>query len=316
MTGEGEARRKEEDFERCRPLLFAIAYRLLGSVAEAEDAVQEAWVRWQQTSTEPESVTSFLSAVVTRIAIDVLRSARVRREAYPGPWFPEPLATDPYSDPERAAELADSVSMAALILLERLSPVERAVFVLREVFGFEYAEIAATVGRSEGACRQLASRARQHVRAGRPRFEADRRAAQELAGRLVEGLRAGDVHGLRELLAADAVLVSDAGGKAPSWQGKQPLSGDRMVQLLVSMASGFEAAGVTIEFTPLNHQPGAIFRTAGGQVMATWTLDVAAGRVQTIRATLNPDKLRHLGPVADLHAVYRDVLQARRDSTP
>ena len=168
MTRDGE-------FEELRPLLFAIAYRILGSVAEAEDAVQETWLRYQSSPTQPTSTKAFLSAVVTRISIDVLRSARVRRENYVGEWFPEPLVTDPFEDPERSVELADSLSMAALLLLERLSPLERAVFVLREVFGFSFPETAAAVGRSEAACRQLAVRARRHMEAGRPRFEADRR---------------------------------------------------------------------------------------------------------------------------------------------
>src|ERR1044071_9256497 len=147
---------RSEEFEELRPLLFAIAYRILGSVAEAEDAVQETWLRFESSPTEPTSVKAYLSAVVTRISIDVLRSARVRREQYVGPWFPEPLVEDPYADPERSAELADSVSMAALVLVEGLSPLERAVFVLRDVFGLDFAEIAGAVERSEAACRQLA----------------------------------------------------------------------------------------------------------------------------------------------------------------
>ena len=174
---------REEEFAELRPLLFSIAYRILGSVSEAEDAVQESWLRYQASPAQPASAKAFLSAVVTRVAIDVLRSARVRREEYVGPWFPEPLLTDPYQDPARSAELADSVSMAALLLLERLSPLERAVFVLREVFGFGFPEVASAVGRSEAACRQLAVRARRHMDAGRPRFQADRRERDELASR-------------------------------------------------------------------------------------------------------------------------------------
>ncbi len=159
---------KAEEFQELRPLLFAIAYRILGSVSEAEDAVQETWLRYAASPTTPASAKAFLSAVVTRVSIDVLRSARVRREEYVGPWFPEPLLTDPYQDPERSAELADSVSMAALLLLERLTPLERAVFVLREVFAFGFPEVASAVGRSEEACRQLAVRARRHMDEGRP----------------------------------------------------------------------------------------------------------------------------------------------------
>jgi len=166
---------RAEEFEQLRPLLFSIAYRIIGSVSEAEDAVQETWLRYEASAAQPTSARAFLSAVVTRISIDVLRSACVRREEYVGQWFPEPLVTDPFEDPERSVELADSLSMAALLLLERLSPLERAVFVLREVFGFSFPETAAAVGRSEAACRQLAVRARRHMEAGRPRFEADRR---------------------------------------------------------------------------------------------------------------------------------------------
>ena len=210
---------RAEEFERLRPLLFSIAYRILGSVAEAEDAVQETWLRYEASPAQPVSAKAFLSAVVTRVSIDVLRSARVRREEYVGQWFPEPLLTDPYEDPARSAELADSVSMAALLLLERLTPLERAVFVLRDVFGFGFGEIASAVGRSEAACRQLAVRARRHVDAGRPRFEADRRERDELAARFFDALRKGDVEGLRELLAADVQLVGTAAARPRSWPG-------------------------------------------------------------------------------------------------
>ena len=210
---------RAEEFEELRPLLFSIAYRILGSVAEAEDAVQETWLRYQASPAQPTSAKAFLSAVVTRISIDVLRSARVRREEYAGQWLPEPLLTDPYEDPERSAELADSVSMAALLLLERLSPLERAVFVLREVFGFGFPEVASAVGRSEAACRQLAVRARRHMDAGRPRFEADRREREELAARFFDALREGDVDGLRELLAADVRWSGTAAARPRSWPG-------------------------------------------------------------------------------------------------
>ncbi|MEO9223876.1 MAG: sigma-70 family RNA polymerase sigma factor, partial [Acidimicrobiales bacterium] len=208
---------RADDFEELRSLLFAIAYRILGSVSEAEDAVQETWLRFESSPTQPTSTKAFLSAVVTRISIDVLRSARVRREEYVGYWFPEPLLTEPYQDPERSAELADSVSMAALLLLERLTPLERAVFVLREVFGFGFPDVAEAVGRSEVACRQLAVRARRHMDAGRPRFEADRKVREELAKRFLDAFKEGDVDGLRELLAADVQMVGDSGGKAPQW---------------------------------------------------------------------------------------------------
>jgi len=302
---------RAEEFEELRPLLFSVAYRILGSVAEAEDAVQETWLRWQASPVQPTSAKAFLSATVTRISIDVLRSARVRREKYAGPWFPEPLLTDPYQDPERSAELADSVSMAALLLLERLSPLERAVFVLREVFGFGFPEVAAAVGRSEAACRQLAVRARRHMDAGRPRFEADRREREELAARFFGALREGDIEGLRELLAADVQLVGDAGGKAPALP-RSIIGTEKVARVLASIFPQLIRIDVTLEPREVNGQPGAIFRDRDDRVLLTVTLDVLDGQIQTIRSVSNPDKLGHVGPVADAWAVAREVNQARR----
>ena len=302
---------RTEQFTELRSLLFAIAYRILGSVSEAEDAVQETWVRYETSRTEPTSPKAFLSAVVTRISIDVLRSARVQREAYVGNWFPEPLVEDPYDDPERSAELADSVSMASLLLLERLSPLERAVFVLRDVFAFDFREIARAVGRSEDACRQLAVRARRHMEAGRPRFEADRREREELAARFFDALREGDVDGLRELLAADVQLVADSGGKAPQW-GKGAFGADDVARVLTAFLPWLGEIQVSIEEHELNGQPGAIFRDREGRVLNTWTVDVLDGRIQAIRTVLNPEKLGHVGPVADAYAVLHEASEARR----
>jgi RNA polymerase sigma-70 factor, ECF subfamily len=302
---------RAQEFEELRPLLFAIAYRIVGSVGEAEDAVQETWLRYEASPTQPTSNKAFLSAVVTRISIDVLRSARSRREQYVGPWFPEPLLTDPYEDPARSAELADSVSMAALLLLERLSPLERAVFVLREVFGFGFPEVASAVGRSEAACRQLAVRARRHMDAGRPRFEADRREREELAARFFDALREGDVDGLRELLAADVQMVGDGGGKAPQW-AKGIIGADNVARVLASIFPWLVRIEVTLEPHEVNGQPGAILRDRDGKILNTLTLDVLDGRIQTIRSVINPDKLGHVGPVADAWAVMRELNQARR----
>jgi RNA polymerase sigma-70 factor (ECF subfamily) len=302
---------RAEEFEELRPLLFGIAYRILGSVAEAEDAVQETWLRYQGSPTEPTSTKAFLSAVVTRLSIDVLRSARVRRETYVGPWFPEPLLTDPYEDPARSAELADSLSMAALLLLERLSPLERAVFVLREVFGFGFAEIASVVGRSEAACRQHAVRARRHMDNGRPRFEADRREREELAARFFDAVRDGDVDGLRELLAADVQMVGDGGGKAPAF-AKGVVGADNVARVLASTFPLLGKIDAIVEPREVNGQPGAVLRDRDDKVVGTLTLEVLGGRIQTIRAVVNPDKLTHLGPVADAWAVAREVKQARR----
>jgi len=302
---------RAQEFEELRPLLFAIAYRILGSVSEAEDAVQDTWLRYQTSPTEPRSTRAFLSAVVTRISIDVLRSARVRREEYVGPWFPEPLLTDPYQDPERSAELADSVSMAALVLLERLSPLERAVFVLREVFGFGFPEVASAVERSEAACRQLAVRARHHMDAGRPRFEADRREREELAARFFDALSDGDLDGLRELLAADASLVGDSGGKAPQL-ARTIFGAEKVARVLASVFPRLARIDVTLEPHEVNVQPGAILRDRDGKILNTWALDILDGRIQTIRTVTNPDKLGHVGPVADAWAAAREANHVRR----
>jgi RNA polymerase sigma-70 factor, ECF subfamily len=302
---------RAEEFEELRPLLFSIAYRILGSVAEAEDAVQETWLRYQGSPTSPASAKAFLSAVVTRVSIDVLRSARIRREEYAGPWFPEPLVTDPYEDPERSAELADSISMAALLLLERLTPLERAVFVLREVFGFSFPEIASAVERSEAACRQLSVRARRHMDDGRPRFEADRREREELAGRFFGAFREGDVEGLQDLLAADAQLIGDSGGKAP--QFAKPIVGSRNVaRVLATAVRQLLGVGVAVEPHQVNGQPGALFRDRDGKILAALVLDILDGQIQTIRSVSNPDKLGHVGPVADAWAIAREASQARR----
>jgi RNA polymerase sigma-70 factor, ECF subfamily len=299
-----------DEFEELRPLLSSIAYRILGSVSEAEDAVQEAWLRYQTSSTPHTSTRAFLSAVVTRTSIDLLRAARRRREAYVGPWLPEPLLTDPYEDPERSAELADSVSMAALLLLERLTPLERAVFVLREVFGFSFQEVASAVGRSEAASRQLAVRARRHMEEGRPRFEADRLEREELAERFFNAFKEGDVEGLRELLAADVQMLGDAGGKAPQWK---PIVGAAAVaRTLAAIIAPFLRIGGVVEPCHINRQPGAVFRDRDGKVLNILSLDILDREIQAIRSVINPDKLQHLGPVADAWAVLREANQARR----
>jgi len=303
-----------EDFEGLRPLLFSIAYRLLGSVGEAEDAVQETWLRWEASGVEPVSVKSYLSTIVTRVSLDVLRSARVRREAYPGPWFPEPLLEDPYEEPERAAELADSVSTAALLLLERLSPLERAVFVLRDVFGFGFGEIASAVDRSEAACRQLASRARRHMEEGRPRFAVDRREREELASRFFDALRVGDVDSLREVLAADVQMVADGGGKGPLFGRGMFFGIDHVARVIQVAAQTFAPLDVVIEELEINGQPGAVFRDGTGKVGGTMVLDVVDGQIVAIRGVTNPDKLAHLGPVADGMAMLDEAKRRRRSA--
>jgi RNA polymerase sigma-70 factor (ECF subfamily) len=312
VAGEERAVPDTKEFEELRPLLFSIAYRILGSVGEAEDAVQETWLRYARSEQEPESLRAWLSTVVTRIAIDELRSARARRETYVGPWFPEPLVTeplDPYADPERSAELADSASMAALLLLERLSPLERAVFVLRDVFKFDVGEVAEVVERSEDAVRQLASRARKHMEEGRPRYEADRRKRQHLADRFFQALRDGDVDGLQELLAADVLAVNDSGGKAGGAGG---LFGSlRAARLLVGTLTPLLEVGAQTEQRLVNGQPGAILRDPEGRVLATWALDILDGQIQAIFSVTNPDKLAHLGPVGDVMETLRRRIARR-----
>jgi RNA polymerase sigma-70 factor, ECF subfamily len=297
-----------------RPLLFSIAYRMLGSVAEAEDIVQESFLRYQgalEEGTSIESPKAYLSAVVTRLSIDHLRSARVRKEAYVGEWLPEPLLTD-FGSPEgaRDAERADSLSMAFLLLLERLSPVERAVFLLHEVFDYDYREIAAIVERSEDNCRQLAVRARRHIEVHKPRFEASRAAREQLASRFLEAVGEGDFGALIDLLAADVVVYGDGGGKAPSWP--RPIFGrDRVVRLMGAIRQVLAALGVTIRQAEVNGQPGARFFDPSGRLILVWTLDIADGQVQTLRSVINPEKLGHLGPLADIQALAE---QYRRSS--
>ena len=310
MTTDASATRAH-DFEGLRPLLFSIAYRILGSVSEAEDAVQETWMRYSSAAACPESPRAYLSVTVTRVAIDVLRSARVRREEYVGPWFPEPLLEDPYQDPARSAELADSLSMAALLLLERLSPLERAVFVLREVFAFDFAEIASAVGRSPAACRQLAVRARRHMDEGRPRFATGRRERDELAGRFLDAFRDGDVDALRDLLAADVQMVGDGGGKALQLP-RAVVGAVKVARLLATFGPDLARIGAVLTAHQVNGQPGAVIRDRAGRVVTALVLDITGGMVQTVRAIQNPDKLAHMGPVADGWAVTREAQQARR----
>ncbi len=298
-----------EEFEELRPLLFSIAYRILGSVSEAEDAVQETWLRYHASATTPISLKSFLAAVVTRVSIDILRSARVRRETYVGQWLPEPLLTDDettaYPDPEHAAELADSVSMAALLLLERLTPEQRAVFVLHDVFAFPFGEIAEVIGKSEAACRQLASRARRLVEDGRPRFDVDRREREELAARFFDAMTVGDVDALQELLAADVEVYGDGGGKAPQWS-RVVVGADNVARMFAGLGRRF-GSGLQVQRHEVNGQPGAVVRDGSGLVVNVLVLDVLDGRIQVVRSVINPDKLRHLGPVADAWALMRET---------
>jgi RNA polymerase sigma-70 factor (ECF subfamily) len=279
-----------------RPLLFSIAYRMIGSVSEAEDIVQEAFLRYHRAQTaDVESPKAYLSAVTTRLAIDHLRSARVRREEYVGPWLPEPLLTDEGAgDPSVQAELADSLSLAFLVLLERLSPVERAAFLLRDVFAYPYDEIAEVIGKSEANARQLVTRARRHVDAERPRFDVDRRAHEELTDRFIEATYSGDTEGLIAMLAADVYTYTDGGGKAQA--PRRTVHGrERVAHFMVGIARPDRGAGpVTLHSVLVNGVPGRLARDAEGHAVAVLALDVADGLVTAVRIVVNPDKLGHL----------------------
>jgi len=282
-------------FEELRPLMFSIAYRMVGSVSEAEDIVQEAFLRFHRSFSEDraESPKAVLSTITTRLAIDHLRSARVRRERYVGTWLPEPLVTDTEPDVAEHAETADSLSMAFLVLLESLSPVERAVFLLHEVFDYGYDEIAAMIGKSEDNCRQIAVRARRQVEARKPRFEASRRRRDELARRFFAAAERGDTQELVSMLADDVVAYADGGGKVQAFP--QPVHGrDKVGRLLGGLRVRGGALYARWRPAEINRQPGAIFFDEQGAPVLIVTIDVADDLVQGIRAIANPEKLRHL----------------------
>jgi RNA polymerase sigma-70 factor (TIGR02957 family) len=297
----------EDLYEELRPRAFAMAYRMLGSVSEAEDVVQEALLRLHRVIEAGEKIESpgaYVSTIATRLAIDELRSARARRERYVGEWLPEPLVTADENEPARHAEMADSLSLAFLVLLESLSPEQRAVFLLREVFDYPYAEIAEIVGKSEPAVRQLAVRARGHVGEGRRRYSASREDRDALAERFFAAVEEGELDALEDLLAEDVVLRGDGGGKAPALA--RAIHGSTRVARTVRAwtKTGLRRLGAfRIDRTEVNGQPGAVFRTLDGQVISVLVLDVAEDRIQSINSIVNPDKLRHLGPVADVAAL-------------
>jgi RNA polymerase sigma-70 factor (TIGR02957 family) len=293
----------ERLFEELRPGAFAIAYRMLGSVSEAEDVVQEAFLRLHRTLREGERLESpraYVSTVVTRLCIDQLRSARTRRERYVGEWLPEPLVAGDEADPARQAELADSLSLAFLVLLERLSPEQRAAFLLREVFDYPYEEIARIVGKSEDNARQLVTRARRQVEQRRPRFEVSQEQREALARRFFAAAVDGELQALEELLAHDVVLHGDGGGKAPALA--RPVHGRAKVArtLLAWMRAAARVGGVSMRGAEVNGQPGALVLDPEGRLVNVLALDIADGQVQAIRSIVNPDKLRHLGPTANL----------------
>jgi RNA polymerase sigma-70 factor (ECF subfamily) len=286
----------DADLDELRPLMFSIAYRMTGSVGDAEDIVQDAVIRTYRAASQGtlvESPKAFVTTTTTRLAIDHLRSARVRREAYVGTWLPEPLVTDPEPGPAERAEMSDSLSLAFLVLLESLSPVERAVFLLREVFGYDYGEIARSVGKSEPNCRQIFARARRHIDEGRPRFDASRRQGAELTDRFLAAVRGGDMESFIELLAPDVVMYGDGGGKGPA--ATTPTYGrERVGRLLRGLARQMPRLVSELRPAQVNGQPGLVAYDQDGNLFGVLAFDYAGGQVQAIRSVVNPDKLRHL----------------------
>jgi RNA polymerase sigma-70 factor (TIGR02957 family) len=274
--------------------MFAVAYRMLGTVTDAEDAVQDAWLRWSAAPrSQLANPRAYLARIVANTALNRLRSARARREAYIGIWLPEPLLTETRPDAAARAELAESVAVALLVVLESLTPEERAVFVLREVFGFSHAEIGAALGRSDAAVRQLAHRAREHVQARRPRFDVDRNQQREVTQRFLAAAAGGDIEGLLTVLAPDVRLLTDGGGKVRA--ALRPIIGAGKVARFIAAISsrpyrGVEISDMSLEATEINGGMGML-ATAGGQAMAVLTLAVADGRITAIQLLTNPDKL-------------------------
>jgi len=278
-----------EPFEDYRRLLFSIAYRMLGSVMEAEDIVQEAYLRYQATPPDRiQSPKAYLSTIVTRLCLDHLKSAKTQRETYIGPWLPEPLLTGE----DAMLRDSDSISMAFLVLLESLTPVERAVFLLREVFDYEYAEIARIVGKEEAACRQLFSRAKKHVTERRPRFHSTPEEQQAIIGKFFMAANAGDMDGLMNLLADDITWWSDGGGKAPA--ARRPLYGATNIARFALALPRAMPEGVQVEMAEINGQTAIILRLADGSPWYVMTFEIGNGRIQAVRVVGNPDKLKHL----------------------
>jgi RNA polymerase sigma-70 factor (TIGR02957 family) len=309
---------RERLLDELRPVAFAIAYRMLGSVTEAEDVVQETLLRIHQALEAGERIASpraFAATVTTRLAINELHSARARRERYVGDWLPEPIITDGVDDPARHAETADSLSLAMLVLLESLSPEQRAVLLLRDVFDYGYPEIAAIVGKSESNVRQLATRARRHVeqrRGGWVRFQTTREQRDELAQRFFQAAEQGDLAGLEALLAADVQLTGDGGGKAPALA--RSLRGrNRVARTLINWVRLVaRVPGGSVRPVEVNGGPGALFLDGQQRLISVLALDIAGGQIRSISGIVNPDKLRHLGPVADFRSLLGSPASAGR----
>lgn len=283
--------------------MFSVAYRMLGTVAEAEDVVQEALLRLHTTAPDDlRSPEAYAVTVTTRLAIDELRAARRRRERYLGPWLPEPLVEPKDADPAWRLEMDETVSVAFLVLLERLSPVQRAVFLLREVFGYQYSEIAAVIGRNEAACRQAFHRAQHHLRDSQPRFAASAAELDRLAERFLAAARDGDLAGLEAVLADDVIFYGDGGGKAPAV--RQPVRGaGRVGRFVLGLARQAGRLRARLELVRVNGRPGVLFATSDGAILGVLSLDGSDGRICGMYNQINPGKLGHLGRVGDLTAL-------------
>ena len=301
---------REQLLDELRPVAFANAHRMLGSVSEAEDVVQEALLRVHQALETGERIASpraFVATVTTRLAINELRSARARRERYVGEWLPEPIITDGNDDPARHAETADSLSVAMLVILESLSPEQRAVLLLHDVFDYGYPEVAAIVGKSEDNARQLAARARRHVEQRRPRFQTTREQRDELAHRFFAAAEEGDLAGLEALLAHDVELTGDGGGKVPALA--RSLHGrNRVARTLINWFRLVpRVPGVSVRPVEVNGGAGALFLDGEDRLISVLALDIAGGEITGINGIVNPDKLAHLGPLADYQSLLKSV---------
>jgi RNA polymerase sigma-70 factor (ECF subfamily) len=297
-----------EFLEQLRPVAFAIAYQMLGSASEAEDVVQETLLRMHQVLESGQRIASppaFAATVTTRLAINELRSARARREQYVGEWLPEPIITDGGDDPVQHAEMADSLSLAMLVLLESLSPEQRAVLLLHDVFDYDYPEIAEIIGTSQANARQLATRARRHVEQRRPRFQSTREERDELARRFFAAVEQGDLAGLEALLAADVKVTGDGGGKVPalSFGGRARVA----PRVIYWFGLPYRIPGLSVRRVEINRSPGALYLDAQGRLIGVVALDIAGGEIRGISSIVNPDKLTHLGPVGDYAALVRSA---------
>jgi RNA polymerase sigma-70 factor (TIGR02957 family) len=315
-AGVRDVTERERLLDELRPVAFAIAYRMLGSVSEAEDITQETLLRVHQALQAGEQIASpraFVATATTRLAINALHSARARRERYVGEWLPEPIITDGLDDPAQQAEMADSLSLAMLVLLESLSPEQRAVLLLHDVFDYGYREIAEIVGKNEDNVRQLATRARRRVEQRRPRFQTTREQRDELTRRFFQAAQQGDLAGLEALLASDVQLTGDGGGKAPALA--RPLRGrDRVARLLINSVVA-RLPEVSLRLVEVNGGPGALFLDAQQRLIGVMALEIADGQITRINSIVNPDKLAHLGPVGDFASLVNSGL-TRRSSRP